>query len=280
MLQETWYHGTIRKYVIAFGTLFNDIYINRVDGTGKNVQTMKIPLTYGPKDKSLARIFQDPDLKRPIAINLPIMSFEILSMDYDPVRKLNSMNQLIKGNPTRPSDPIYQYMPVPYNITFELDIYVKNAEDGTRILEQILPYFTPEYNVTVDLNPEFGLPIDVPVILQSTMLSDLYEGGMTERRILQWILTFNMKGYIFGRTNKPGDKCGGNGLGGGKKFITKATTNFYPSLTGNTNAESLIITPGLTANGEPTTNPNETIPRDQIKPDDNWDFIMEFSGGE
>ena len=274
MFGATWYYGTLRKYIILFGTLFNNIYINRQLTNGQTVQTIKVPLTYSPKEKMLARLKGDPNLNRPIAMSLPVMSFEIIGMEYDPMRKLNTVNKFVNVKNTDKSQQKFQYNPVPYNIEFNLNIMVKNAEDGNRILEQILPYFTPEWTATVNLVPDMGIKLDIPVILNSVDMQDTYEGDFGERRAMTWTLTFILKGYIFGPTKK-------------QKIIKFANTNLYISGANNisddlgniTYSESVKVSPGMLANGSPTSNSSLSVSADEITIDDNYGFIIDFDRG-
>lgn len=273
MFGRTWNHDSIRKYIIVFGTVFNDIYINRLSSTGEVLQTLKIPLTYGPKDKVLARLEQNPEMLNQVGIVLPRISFEMTSMEYDPTRKLNTLNKLTKQSATAGTDDEvkYQYQPVPYDMQFEMNILVKNAEDGTRIVEQIVPYFTPDFTVSVNVVPEVDGPRDIPIILNSITSQDQYEGSFTERRVLTWTLSFTLKGYLYGPTKK-------------SKLIKKAETTFrLPEdvATGNTtNTTSTVIVtarPGLTANGQPTSNAAASLPYDEIISTDDYGFIHEIT---
>lgn len=262
MFGQTFYHGHLRKYVVLFGTLFNDIYINREAG-GNYVDTLKVPITYGPADTMLARVEADAALDRPIGMNLPRMSFELTSINYSPTRKLSTINKsYTKIDSSNPSVHKYMYNPVPYDLNFTLSIAVKNTEDGTRILEQILPYFSPEWTVTVNLIPEMDVKLDIPTTLVSVTSEDSYESDFITRRTLIWTLDFTMKGYIFGPVKKSG-------------VITLANTNFATSSVANTPAEvNITVTPGLLANGSPTTNASLTIARNLIDSDDNYDYII------
>lgn len=273
MFGRTWNHDSIRKYIIVFGTVFNDIYINRLSSTGEVLQTLKIPLTYGPKDKVLARLDQNPEMLNQVGIVLPRISFEMTSMEYDPTRKLNTLNKLTKQSTTAGTDDEvkYQYQPVPYDMQFEMNILVKNAEDGTRIVEQIVPYFTPDFTVSVNVVPEVDGPRDIPIVLNSITSQDQYEGAFTERRVLTWTLNFTLKGYLYGPTKK-------------SKLIKKAETTFrLPEdvATGNTtNTTSTVIVtarPGLTANGQPTSNSAASLPYDEIISTDDYGFIHEIT---
>jgi len=199
MFGQVFYHDTLRKYVILFGTLFNDVYISKGDGTN-TTQTIKVPISYGPKQKFLTRLEQDPNLNKPVAIQLPRMGFELLDISYAAERKLPTVNKISVVNASNPNKLTYQYMPVPYDLNFDLHIMVKQARDGTRILEQILPFFTPEWTATLNLDSTMQHKYDVPVILNSVKSEDTYTGNFMERRAITWTLSFTMKGYIFGPT--------------------------------------------------------------------------------
>ena len=275
MLGHTFYHNTIRRYVILFGTLFNDIHINRVDTGGSVTQTIKVPISYGPKEKMLARLDADPNLNRP-AIVLPRMSFELTDLNYGPTRKLNTIGKIVAANPNDTNAAKYQYTPVPYDLNFILSIAVKNADDGTRILEQILPFFTPNWNSTVDLIPELGIKLDVPIVLNAVSSEDSYEGDFEARRSIVWTLSFTMKGYIFGPTRPASGSSGG-------QLIKLANVNFYDTSTytniddavGNLDVvESINITPGMLANGSPTSNASLSVSSDQINANDNYGYII------
>ena len=274
MLGHTFYHNTIRKYVILFGTLFNDIHINRVDTDRSVTRTIKVPISYGPKEKMLARLDADPNLNRP-AIVLPRMSFELTDLNYGPTRKLNTIGKIVAANPDDPNSAKFQYTPVPYDFNFILSIAVKNADDGTRILEQILPFFTPNWSSTVDLIPELGIKLDVPIVLNAVSSEDTYGGNFEERRSIVWTLSFTMKGYIFGPTRPTGS--------GTAPIIKLANVNFYDTSTytniddavGNLDVvESIVITPGLLANGSPTSNAAASVSSDLINADDNYGYII------
>ena len=198
MFGLTFGHGTMRKYIIYFGTLFNNIWVKRYDSGGNLIQNMKVPLNYGPREKFLARLDGNPDLQRPIAMQLPRMSFEITGVYYDAARKLPMTNKITAPDPSDPNGVLYQYMPVPYNIDITLSIMVKNAEDGTYIIEQILPYFNPMWSATLNLVPEMGIKHDIPITLDNVVCEDTYEGDFMTRRAIIWTLNFTLKGYFFG----------------------------------------------------------------------------------
>ena len=180
--------------VVAFGSLFNNIEVRRTDSADVVTEVIKIPLSYGPKDKMLVRISQDPSLNPKVALTVPRMGFELTSMTYDGVRKLNTMGRNVKKGTTGLKK---QFNPVPYNWDFSLYVFVKNAEDGTQILEQILPFFTPDFTVTMTLVSGMTVKMDVPLVLNSVTSEDSYEGDFATRRSIIWTLSFMMKGFLY-----------------------------------------------------------------------------------
>ena len=197
MLGSTFYHETVRKCVIGFGTLFNDIHITRKDSSGNTVQSMKVPLAYGPKQKFLVRLREDPNITKSVAITLPRIGFEIGTIAYDPTRKLNKI-QKVKKPGTAGNKVDSQYMPVPYNIDFELYAMSKNSDDALQIVEQILPYFQPEYTITINDIVQMNNKRDVPIILTGITYEDNYEGDFAERRAIIYTLSFTAKAYLYG----------------------------------------------------------------------------------
>ena len=195
MLGTYFYHEILRKTVIGFGTLFNNIHIRHKTDGGGNFSVMKVPLAYGPMQKFLARIQQQPDLDRETAISLPRISFEMGGIQYDPSRKTGLAQTFLTKSGTNAKKV---YMPVPYNVGFELSIMSKLSDDALQILEQIIPYFQPSFNITVNLVESIGEKKDIPIVLESVNYSDSYEGGFDSRRILIYTLAFTAKTYLFG----------------------------------------------------------------------------------
>ena len=195
-------HGLIRKYVIVFGSMFNDLTVQRNSGSSR-IQTLAVPIAYGPKQKFLVRLDTDLNLDREIAISLPRIGFELSGISYDSNRKLNSAQKNTYDH-TDKNFRKTQYTPVPYNIDFTMSIFVKNADDGTQILEQILPYFKPEWNMSVNLVPEMNIKMDIPTVLNSVDLEDTYDGDFQTRRAIIWNLNFTMKGYLYGPVSNQG----------------------------------------------------------------------------
>lgn len=198
MLGQTFYHQTIRKYVAVFGTLFNDISIQKKNSSGNVVSTIKVPVAYGPKQKFLTRLQNDPNLDSQISIKLPRIGFEMTNINYDPERKLNPIGRQVKKTFDSGNQILKTiYNPNPYTFDFSLFLFVENAEDGTQILEQILPFFTPEFTISVNILTEMGIKLDVPIILNSASVEDEYIGDFTQRRAIVWTLDFTLKGFIY-----------------------------------------------------------------------------------
>ena len=196
MLGTYYYHEIIRKTIIAFGTLFNQIHIKHKDDGGSTYSEMRVPLAYGPTQKFLARIEQQATLNKPVQITLPRMSFEMTSIQYDASRK-SGITQTFKAVDAN-NNMKKVFMPVPYNIGFELSILCKLNDDALQIVEQILPYFQPAFNITVDLVESIGEKRDIPVVLNSVAFQDDYEGDFSTRRALIYTLQFTAKTYLFG----------------------------------------------------------------------------------
>ena len=200
MLGTHFYHEIIRKTIIGFGTLFNNVELQRTDSAGNVTQTTKVPLNYGPREKFLARIEAEPELdgRAETQITLPRMSFEMKGIQYDPTRKLGPI-QLCRAEKEGDTKKSYQtYSPVPYNIEFELNILSKNNEDSVQILEQILPYFQPVFNITINLVSKMSEKKDIPIVLNSVGIQDDYEADFLTRRTLIHTLSFTAKSYLYG----------------------------------------------------------------------------------
>lgn len=280
-LDNIFYHGIIRKYVIYFGTLFSDVWIQRDDKAGNIVQTLKVPINYGPSEKVLARLQGNPDLERPLAIVLPRMTFEISSITYDPIRKLGINNKPVAVA----SSVTYPNNPVPYNIGFRLSIMTSNVEDGTRIIEQILPAFTPEFNANLLLIPESNTRLNVPIILNDVSQTDTYEGSFENRRAIIWELDFTMRASFFGPTIDATDslikhiELNIGTLGVGIGIDQANTTNSPPDRT-------IELYPGLSHANTPINwegakdspnHPTDYVDPYSVNPTDNYGFIIDFS---
>jgi len=194
------YHETVRNIIVGFGTLFNDIHVVRKNNTGVVTQSMKVPLAYGPKQKWLSRIDQDAGLDSKVAITLPRMGFEIQNMTYDPARKLNRVQKFkkVKSSASNSNKLDTQFMPVPYNLNIQLYAMAKNSDDALQMVEQILPYFQPDYTLTIKDMPEMGVARDIPIVLNSINYEDSYKGDYAERRAIMYTLDFTTKFYLYG----------------------------------------------------------------------------------
>ena len=200
MLGTQFYHETMRKIVVSFGTLFNNIQIVRKNSTGAIIQSMKVPLAYGPQQKFLARLNNDPALGAKVAVTLPRLGFEMTGITYDPTRKLNRVQKFrkVKTSANDADKLDTQYMPVPYNINFTLYAMAKNSDDALQIVEQILPFFQPDYTLTINDMADMGIKRDVPIILNDVSYEDNYQGDFTERRAIIYTLGFTAKFYLYG----------------------------------------------------------------------------------
>lgn len=185
-----------------FGNLFNELQIERYNNSNTKVQTLNVPIAYGPKGKYIARITSDPDLNREISITLPRLAFELNGITYAPARKLNTGIRLKKGVNTGGTDFNSTYSPIPYDMAFTLSIMTKYAEDGIQLVEKIVPFFTPDFTVTVKALTDISLNLDVPIELNSITNNDGYEGDFDSRRVITWDLAFTVKGYLFGPVTK------------------------------------------------------------------------------
>ena len=202
MFGHDFYHGTLRKYIVMFGNLFNELQVERYNDAGTKIQTLNVPIAYGPKAKYIARITSDPDLNREISITLPRLSFELTGLSYASDRKLNSGLRLSKGVNTGGTDFAGVYSPIPYDMGFNLSIMTKYAEDGVQLVEKIVPFFTPDFTVTVKALTDLALNLDVPIELNGITNSDSYEGDFENKRVITWDMTFTVKGYLFGPVTK------------------------------------------------------------------------------
>ena len=266
MLGHKFYHESLRKYIILFGTLFNDLRIERRNSNDNVVQTIKCPLTYAPREKVTARLEQNISLTEKQSILLPRLSFEMTNLTYDPSRKLNTINRVTK-DPATGNNVKTSFAPVPYDINFEFNMYTRYAEDATQLLEQIVPFFTPEFTATINLIPELDYKVDIPVVLNSLASQDTYEGDFETRRALIWNLNFTMRAYLFGPVTDKG-------------VIKTSNTNLYTTHANGTygNAAAIGINqkPGLDQFRNPTTNALATVAVGGIYSNDNYAVITDF----
>ena len=202
MFGTHFYNETIKRSVSIFGTLFNNITVKKVKSDNTVLTSQIVPISYGPKQKWLSRLNDEPNLSDGMrsSISLPRIAFEISGFEYDATRQQNKLIRASKTTlDTDNTKRSFQYAPAPYNINFTLSILAKNANDALQILEQILPYFQPEYTVSMKMVDSMTEDYrDVPIVLNSVAMNDTYEGGFEERRVIEYTLEFTMKLYFFG----------------------------------------------------------------------------------
>ena len=260
MFNNPYYFSLIRKYVTLIGTLFDDIDIVRTDSQSKETSVLKVPITYAIKDKMLTRVLEDPGIDKKTAVTLPIISFEMKNLNYDNDRKLNTVNK--RAFKEDANNFKFQYQPVPYDFSFSVYIYFKNQEDGLKILEQILPYFTPDWTTKVKLIPEMQEERDIPVFLNNVSMEEKYDGKFEERQYAIFTLNLTLKGYLYGPINKG-------------PVIKIINTEFYAQTTNANNELSFTIsvTPGMTNIGTATSNSQLTVPYNTIEVTDDYGYI-------
>lgn len=203
MLGQYWYHAFLRKVIVSFGTMFNDIEIHRTEdvGAGPELKRFKVPLSYSSKEKWLRRIREDTTLEEQdvrVQMTLPRVGFEMVSLKYDPTRKINTLTQRKGCNPNDPASVLFQYARVPYDMELQLYVMADKQDDGLQIIEQILPFFAPEFIISIKGVPGLEESVDVPFILHGAVISDAFEGTMDSRRTIIWTLSFTAKMYLFG----------------------------------------------------------------------------------
>lgn len=275
-ISRHFYHGLTKKYVTVFGTLFNNILLERRDNDNVSVQKFAVPVSYGPWQKWLAMRTEDPNHEKKRGIQLPRMSYEIVSMSPNLERKVSLTSRFKCSTDGKTSvGP-----PVPYDIEFNLYIMVKYAEDGAKIIEQIVPFFNPTWVSMVKLITDME-PFQVPLTLTSVSVDDTYENDFSTRRAIIWTLSFTMQAYFFGPATGPnhGNADGSDwddGVNSGK-LIKMVDVSTYSDFGMTQEQVNINVYPGLTEDGQPTTNPEESIPWQQIEAGDDWAFIEEFN---
>ena len=253
MLGTYFYHEIIRKTIISFGTLFNNVSIRHTKSDGSIIDETKVGLSYGPMQKFLTKIQEQEQLSKSIAITLPRMSFEMTRIQYDSTRK-TGVTQTFKAVDSGDGKMKKVFMPVPYNIEFELNIFSKLNDDALQIIEQILPFFQPSFNLTVDLVESIGEKRDIPIILDSIDFQDDYEGSFQTRRALIYTLRFTAKTYLFGPIAESSD-----GL------IRKVQADVYS----DTNTQTARREMRYTTTPDPIT----AEPGDDFGFNENWTFL-------
>ena len=268
---QPFYFELLRKYVIYFGRVFSDIRITEEDENGTQIGLTRVPLDYSGRDKNLLRVNTKPDTPEsencpPGFLRFPIIGFEMNGMSYDPNRNLPFMDRTVR-KATDLNKLRSQFRPSAWDLTFSVYVMSKNITQGNKIVEQILPFFSPSFTSSLEVIPELDIVLDIPIVLDGVQFQDVYEGELTARRNVFWTLNFTMMAYFFGPiTEKP--------------IIKVSNSNFFVGNTsayGNTAPLSVQVTPGLDANGAATTNSSITIPYANIAIDDSYGYIETWS---
>ena len=236
MFGTHFYNEGMRRLTIAFGQIFNNIVVQTKDANGSVVKRFTVPLAYAPKEKFIVRLTQQGDLMdKQFATVLPRMGFEISGIEYDPSRKLNKLQKFRKpktdGSTSDQTNKMdFNYSPVPYNITYKLFIFTATAENGLQIVEQIVPYFQPDYTVTINMVPDLGIKRDVPIIIGDIQYEDSYDGNFETRRAVIYTMTFTAKTYLYGPATAGG-------------IVRKVQSDIGTDSVSKAREERIVITP-------------------------------------
>lgn len=232
------YHKVFKRTIIAFGSMFSDVTIERKDADGGNAQTIKVPIAQAPKEKWIVRLDSDAGLENHTYTTLPRMSFEITGVNYDASRKFNRLNKIACFGDS--ADAQFAYAPVPYNIEISLYILTKTQEDAFQIVEQILPYFTPEFTLRVKNLDEMNVVTDIPIILNNVSFADDYDGDFQTRRFITWTLNFTLKVNMFGAVNS-GGLITTSGISLGSDLLNSAIVEEFHDLSINPETQQVIV---------------------------------------
>ena len=260
------YNGIIRKYIIMFGRMFNDIDVVRYNN-GNAEQTIRVPIAYGPSEKWLTRLDEDPGLNKSVAIQLPRLGFEMISMNYDPSRALNKMTK--SSSPSTYTNSVSsQYTPVPYNFNISLTGMFSFQEDAVQVAEQIIPFFRPEWTMSLKLLDSIPDYYDIPTVLNNMSMEDTYESDFMSRRAIIYTWDFTVKGYLFGPVRNKGVI---------KRTVIDISNNSTADPIGTEVGpdKKITLTPGLLANGSPTSNTSASVPLANISANSNWGYAFE-----
>ena len=264
---EYFYNGITRKYIIMFGNMFNDIRVVRTNSAGSTVQTINVPIAYGPVESFLQRISSDASLNKKVAVQLPRLSFELINMQYAPERGLNKMNKNTSIGQAA-SQMRSQYSPIPYDFQMSLYGMFTNNEDAVQVNEQILPFFRPEWTSSLKLVPSIGDYYDIPTVFNDMSIEDTYENDFITRRAIIYTWNFTVKGYLFGPTSNRGII---------KRAIVDITNNATADPIGTVAGPDKRITlqPGQYANGTPTANSSASVAYSTISANSTWDYAFD-----
>lgn len=260
MFNKYSYHSLMRKYVIMFGSLFDDIVIQRYNASGTSIQNIPVPISYAPKEKWV--VIRSEDQLKPIAITLPRLSFYCNNIGLDlEGRKTSSLNKIIQPTSLN-SEFISSFNQIPYKLDFDLYVIAKNYDDMFQMIEQIIPYFQRTFTPTVKLLDQFDRVWDIPVRMKGMNMQEAYDGDFEKRRVIIYTIQFEIDAWFFGPVTKGG-------------IIKRVRNDFIISPYTHT-SERLDVTPGLTEDGQPTNNLDETIPINEINAENDYGFIEEI----
>lgn len=278
MLNVGYFNNQIlRKYTTVFGTLFNDIYIQRVDSDGQRKQLIPVPVQHAGSSRTVAFDEKNP-IKTKVQTQLPRISYNMTSISIAQDRATNPLHKNVKVLSSNLMK--VQFVEVPYNLEYEVNIYAKTSDDAQQIVEQIIPYFRPDFFPTVNLIPEMDLKFDTRVILNSVTPNESYEGGPDDVKMVIWTMSFTINAFFFGPTSNQG-------------VIKRTIVDLNPvpgsgPITGDEvdkygRQSRITVQPGLTPDGKPTTNIEESIPYQDIEPTDDYGIITikeDFADGK
>jgi len=221
MLTTPYYHGVVRKIIVSFGRLFSNIKIQRFNNQDVIEQLIDVPISYGNKEKWYQRLREEKDTEQRVLISLPRIGYEVTGLQYDASRKINKMTQYRACQPNLAGNYLSAFAPVPYNIMINLYIMTKTLDDMYQIVEQILPYFAPQYNLTINAIPKLNINLDIPITMNGIDINDSYEGPMENRREVVATLTFTAKAELLGPISGDNDSDA-------ISIITKVITKIDP----------------------------------------------------
>ena len=254
MFGSTFYHESIRKVVVGFGSLFNEIFVQRKDSSGNVEKKIGVPIQYSAKEKFIQMLNQYPLLRdgdTHLGAVLPRLGFSMTSINYDGTRKRNTVQKRFNTSTTTGVHET-QFAEVPYNIGFQLTIAARTMDDALQIVEQILPFFTPEFTLSLNYS-NFNTKVDLPIVLQSVNPEIEYEGDLTTQRNIIFTLDFVAQSYVVAPTKT-------------SKYIKSTDIDIFNShfltdgsITGPTAAAARIFTSVTGASGINTLPPNAGI---------------------
>lgn len=269
MFGHQFYHGSIRRYIIMFGNMFNDISIDRFDSSGNIIQSLVVPIAYGPSEKFLTRLREDANLDREVAITLPRLSFEVTNMQYSPDRTQNKMHNL-SARGSGADVLASSATPIPYDINISLYGMFATQEDAVQVVEQILPFFRPEWTHSIKLVDELEHYVDVPTVLTDMTIEDSYESDFQTRRAIIYTFNFTVKGYLYGPVQNRG-------------VIKRTKLDLVEGDVGDSTISRIDLQPGLKTDGTPTTDRTESVALNRINSTDNYGYAFDnedfFNGG-